>query len=200
METTTVDKKFLFISDSKNSKLLTVTDNYSPNVQIKHKSDGKSSETNIIPIGSIVEVRGWKAIGSKLNYSKIVDIQFIETEENDSLENTETEAINYTSTIDANNASKVVEDEEDNDQAEDLSEEIPMEIINNESFTIEVSVKSDPIALEEEEVFTKNSKIDDIPFEINTGNDESDVPMTIKSKPDENSNSDLNEGAQLGLF
>ena len=135
-----------------------------------------------------------------MNYSKIVDIQFIETEENDSLENTETEAINYTSTIDANNASKVVEDEEDNDQAEDLSEEIPMEIINNESFTIEVSVKSDPIVLEEEEVFTKNSKIDDIPFEINTGNDESDVPMIIKSKPDENSNSDLNEGAQLGLF
>ena len=145
-------------------------------------------------------MRGWKAIGSKLNYSKIVDIQFIETEENDSLENTETEAIKYTSTIDANNGSKVVEDEEDNDQAEDLSEEIPMEIINNESFTIEVSEKSDPIVLEEEEVFTQNSKIDDIPFEINTGNDESDVPMTIKSKPDENSNSDLNEGAQLGLF
>ena len=75
-----------------------------------------------------------------------------------------------------------------------------MEIINNESFTIEVSEKSDPIVLEEEEVFTKNTKIDDIPFEINTGNDESDIPMTIKSKPDENSNSDLNEGAQLGLF
>ena len=37
-------------------------------------------------------------------------------------------------------------------------EEIPMEIINNESFTIEVSEKSDPIVLEEEEVFTKNTK------------------------------------------
>lgn len=99
LETTTIDKKFLFISDSKNSKLITVTDNYSPNVQIKHKSDGKASETNIIPISSIVEVRGWKAIGSKLNYSKIVDIQFIETEENDPLEITQAATLNHSIVI-----------------------------------------------------------------------------------------------------
>ncbi len=75
-----------------------------------------------------------------------------------------------------------------------------MEIINIESFTSEVSEKSEPIVLEEDEVVTNNSKIDDIPFEINTSNDETDVPMTIKSKTDENLNSDLNNGAQLGLF
>jgi hypothetical protein len=131
-----------------------------------------------------------------LNYSKIVDIQFIETEENDSLEATETEVINYSSNINADNDSKEVEDEEDNDPAE----EIPMEIINIESFTSEVSEKSESIVLEEDEVVTNNSKIDDIPFEIKTGNDETDVPMTIKSKTDENLNSDLNNGAQLGLF
>jgi hypothetical protein len=141
-------------------------------------------------------VRGWKAIGSKLNYSKIVDIQFIETEENDSLEATETEVINYSSNINADNDSKEVEDEEDNDPVE----EIPMEIIKNESLTSEISDISLPIVLEEEEIITINSKIDDIPFEINTGNDETDVPMTIKSKTDENSNSEQNEGAQLGLF
>jgi hypothetical protein len=75
-----------------------------------------------------------------------------------------------------------------------------MEIINIESFTSEVSEKSESIVLEEDEVVTNNSKIDDIPFEIKTGNDETDVPMTIKSKTDENLNSDLNNGAQLGLF
>jgi topoisomerase-4 subunit A len=194
LETTTVDKKFLFISDAKNSKLLTVTDNYSPNVQIKHKSDGKTSETNIIPIASIVEVRGWKAIGSKLNYSKIVDIHFIETEEKDSIEFKETEEINVSINIDVNNDSDAKE------EANDPIEEIPMEIINKESFTNEVSDISEPIVLDEEELTTIKSKIEDIPFEIKTGNDETDVPMTIKSKPDENTNSDLNEGAQLGLF
>jgi topoisomerase-4 subunit A len=194
LETTTVDKKFLFISDAKNSKLLTVTDNYSPNIQIKHKSDGKTSETNIIPIASIVDVRGWKAIGSKLSYSKIVDIQFIETEENDSLEATENEEINVSTNIDVNNDSDTKED------INDLMEEIPMEIINKESFTSEVSDIIEPIVLEKEEVTTNNSNIEDIPFEIKTGNDETDVPLTIKSKPDENSKNDQSEGAQLGLF
>jgi hypothetical protein len=174
--------------------LLTVTDNYSPNIQIKHKSDGKTSETNIIPIASIVDLRGWKAIGSKLSYSKIVDIQFIETEENDSLEATENEEINVSTNIDVNNDSDTKED------VNDLMEEIPMEIINKESFTSEVSDIIEPIVLEKEEVTTINSNIEDIPFEIKTGNDETDVPLTIKSKPDENSKNDQSEGAQLGLF
>ena len=81
LETTSLDKKFLFISDHKASKLITITDNYAPNVQIKHKPDGKTNELEIIPIDDLAEVRGWKALGSKLNYPKLVDLTFLETEE-----------------------------------------------------------------------------------------------------------------------
>jgi topoisomerase-4 subunit A len=81
LETTSLDKKFLFISDHKASKLIAVTDNYAPNVQIKHKPDGKTNELEIIPIDELAEVRGWKALGSKLNYPKLVELQFLETEE-----------------------------------------------------------------------------------------------------------------------
>jgi topoisomerase-4 subunit A len=81
LETTSLDKKFLFISDHKASKLIAVTDNYAPNVQIKHKPDGKTNELEIIPIDDLAEVRGWKALGSKLNYPKLVDLTFVETEE-----------------------------------------------------------------------------------------------------------------------
>ena len=81
LETTSLDKKFLFISDHKASKLIAVTDNYAPNVQIKHKPDGKANELEIIPIDDLAEVRGWKALGSKLNYPKLVDLTFLETEE-----------------------------------------------------------------------------------------------------------------------
>ena len=81
LETTSLDKKFLFISDHKASKLIAVTDNYAPNVQIKHKPDGKTNELEIIPIEDLAEVRGWKALGSKLNYPKLVDLTFLETEE-----------------------------------------------------------------------------------------------------------------------
>ncbi|MEY2636010.1 MAG: topoisomerase 4 subunit [Bacteroidota bacterium] len=81
LETTSLDKKFLFISDHKASKLIAVTDNYAPNVQIKHKPDGKTNELEIIPIDDLAEVRGWKALGSKLNYPKLVGLTFLETEE-----------------------------------------------------------------------------------------------------------------------
>jgi hypothetical protein len=50
-------------------------------VQIKHKPDGKTNELEIIPIEDLAEVRGWKALGSKLNYPKLVDLTFLETEE-----------------------------------------------------------------------------------------------------------------------
>lgn len=81
VETTSLDKKFLFISDHKASKLIAITDNYAPNVQIKHKPDGKTNELEIIPIEDMAEVRGWKALGSKLNYPKLVDVSFLETED-----------------------------------------------------------------------------------------------------------------------
>mgnify|MGYP006198797437 CR=1 FL=1 len=81
-------------------------------------------------------------------------------------------------------------------------DEIPLEIVNLESIDREDLDLSETIVLEDEEIepLSKNINTDDIPFDINTSNNETDVPMTIKSKPDENSNSDLNKGAQLGLF
>ena len=80
IETSTIDKKFLFIADHKASKLVASSINYAPNVQIKHKPDGKTSEIELIPIEELVDVRGWKAIGSKLNYPKLSDVQLIDTE------------------------------------------------------------------------------------------------------------------------
>lgn len=80
LETSTIDKKFLFITDHKTSRLLNVSDNYLPNVQIKHKPDGKTHEFEILPITELVDVRGWKAIGNKLNYQKLIEVEFIETD------------------------------------------------------------------------------------------------------------------------
>jgi topoisomerase-4 subunit A len=80
LETSTIDKKFLFITDHKASRLLNVSDNYLPNVQIKHKPDGKTHEFEILPITELVDVRGWKAIGNKLNYQKLIEVEFIETD------------------------------------------------------------------------------------------------------------------------
>lgn len=71
------------------------------------------------------------------------------------------------------------------------------EILNIDSFDSEGLEESESIVSDESE-----SKIvtDNIPFDINISNNETDVPMTIKSKPEENLHNDQNNGAQLGLF
>ena len=146
LETTSLDKKFLFISDHKASKLIAVTDNYAPNVQIKHKPDGKTNELEIIPIDDLAEVRGWKALGSKLNYPKLVDLTFLETEE-------EAPVSEKASPVEA--------------EAEEVEVEIQAEV---EIVTEEVSVTNDepefvvnfPTEKEEE----PKEEIEEIPFEI----------------------------------
>ena len=149
LETTSLDKKFLFISDHKASKLIAVTDNYSPNVQIKHKPDGKTNELEIIPIDELAEVRGWKALGSKLNYAKLVEVLFLDTEEDAPVAEKTPEEIN----------------------PEPIIEEIA------ESTEPEAEIKETEVAREAEEPeFVVNfptektdepeSPVEDIPFEI----------------------------------
>ena len=174
LETTSLDKKFLFISDHKASKLIAVTDNFAPNVQIKHKPDGKTNELEIIPIDELAEVRGWKALGSKLNYPKLVEVIFLETEE---------EALATEKTPDAPEPVEIEEVEETNEsqeesQVESVSDEpeAPAEVISDEpEFVINFPEETKE---EEEKPPVEEKKEDEIPFEI-------------KNPP---------KGEQLGLF
>jgi topoisomerase-4 subunit A len=142
LETTSLDKKFLFISDHKASKLIAVTDNYAPNVQIKHKPDGKTNELEIIPIDDLAEVRGWKALGSKLNYPKLVEVLFLETEE------------------EAPAAEKTPNDAPDPVEMEEAEVETQVE----EAVT--VSEEPEFVVNFPEEKIEEEKKEDDIPFEI----------------------------------
>jgi hypothetical protein len=125
-----------------------------------------------------------------------LDIQFIETEENDSLEIIDTEEENESSNMVDNNPTHTV----DNNLSDELSDEIPLKIMNNQLDNSDSSKIVKPISLEKTEGLSYNNEMDDIPFEIKMTNDEIEVPTTIKSIPDENLDSDQNEGSQLGLF
>jgi topoisomerase-4 subunit A len=171
IETSTIDKKFLFISDHKASSLLAATDNSAPNVQIKHKPDGKTNEISLVPIDELVDVRGWKAIGSKLNYSKLVDVEFIETE------NTAPEIPTATEVTDVEEeVSSVIED---NFAA--ISEE---QIVPELEEVSKTEIDEIPLVIKGE---VPTEEIEDIPLEIKNYN-----PDTI---PKESS-----KGEQLGLF
>ncbi|MHA8077710.1 DNA gyrase/topoisomerase IV subunit A [Aquirufa antheringensis] len=156
LETTSLDKKFLFISDHKASKLIAVTDNYAPNVQIKHKPDGKTNELEIIPIDELAEVRGWKALGSKLNYPKLVEVVFLATEE---------EAPVVEKAPDVPEPVEMEEAEEVEEVAEtvSVSTETPAEATSEEPEFVVNFPKEKP---EEEKPSIEEKKEDDIPFEI----------------------------------
>lgn len=155
LETTSLDKKFLFISDHKASKLIAVTDNYAPNVQIKHKPDGKTNELEIIPIDDMAEVRGWKALGSKLNYPKLVEVSFLETEEEEpvAINPTPEPVVDIEEEDDTSLVSEVVDEEGDVANIETSDE--PEFVIN---FPEEKGEEIQP----EEEI----EDIEEIPFEI----------------------------------
>ena len=178
IETSTVDKKFLFISDHKASKLVASSINYAPNVQIKHKPDGKTSEIELIPIDELVDVRGWKAIGSKLNYPKLTDAQFIDTE--------------------------VVMPESEERTQSTINEVEEDESINKETLPV-VEVESIPVVeVQQEEVPEETETIvagQTITLEEEpTESTSEDIPLEIKNYPTEQIPKDSTKGEQLGLF
>ncbi|HEX8506555.1 MAG TPA: DNA gyrase/topoisomerase IV subunit A, partial [Hymenobacter sp.] len=72
IETSTLGKRFIFISETKGSKLLAVTANPEPVVEMKVQKDKKADkETEKIGLHEFIDVKGWKAMGNKLNYYKI---------------------------------------------------------------------------------------------------------------------------------
>jgi topoisomerase-4 subunit A len=72
IETSTLSKRFTFISETKGSKMLAVTANPEPLVELKVQKDKKADkETEKIALHDFIDVKGWKAMGNKLNYYKI---------------------------------------------------------------------------------------------------------------------------------
>jgi topoisomerase-4 subunit A len=172
IETSTIDKKFLFISDHKASNLLAASNNYSPNVQIKHKPDGKTNEILVVPIDELVELRGWKAIGSKLNYTKLVDIEFIETE----AQSPEPVAIQIVEHVAVIEPETIIEVTMEEGSDSDITNEL--EVIRT------VDVEDIPLTIKGE-VLT--NEIEDIPLEIKNYSTDA-IPK------------EANKGEQLGLF
>ncbi|NML64811.1 DNA gyrase/topoisomerase IV subunit A [Hymenobacter sp. RP-2-7] len=72
IETSTLEKRFLFISESKGSKLLAATAFAEPEVEVTLQRDKKADkEKEKLRLDQFIDVKGWKALGNKLNYFKL---------------------------------------------------------------------------------------------------------------------------------
>lgn len=81
VETTTMDKKFMFISEHPKSEMAFASYDRKPRVEIKHRKDRKTEiTTDIFKIDEVIDVKGWKAQGNKLAFDKIVDLKILESE------------------------------------------------------------------------------------------------------------------------
>jgi topoisomerase-4 subunit A len=82
IETTTLDKKFNFISDHPKSELLAISYDEMPRVEITFKREKRSSpiEKEIVKLEEFVDVRGWKAMGNKIPFDKILQVTTLASE------------------------------------------------------------------------------------------------------------------------
>jgi topoisomerase-4 subunit A len=75
VETSTVGKRFAFIPETKGSKLEAVSTHPEPLATISFKRDRRSEkESEKLLLSEFIDVKGWKALGNKLNYYKVLDI------------------------------------------------------------------------------------------------------------------------------
>ena len=76
IETTTVDKEFVFITESIGSRLVYVSTAESPEVEVEvSKGKGKGKSVKTINLEEFIEVRGWKALGNRLTSDKVLDVR-----------------------------------------------------------------------------------------------------------------------------
>lgn len=76
IETSTVDKRFLFISDTKGSQLLYASIEPEPRIRAEFRKK-RVKETHDFDLVKLIDVKGWKAIGNKLSsypFVKVGDI------------------------------------------------------------------------------------------------------------------------------
>ena len=76
VETSTMDKRFLFISEEKGSKLVMVTTVDQPQIEVHYTEKGsRERKTATYDMDMLIDVKGWKATGNKLsahNVKKVV--------------------------------------------------------------------------------------------------------------------------------
>ncbi|MBC7923532.1 MAG: DNA gyrase/topoisomerase IV subunit A [Ferruginibacter sp.] len=78
IETTKADKKFLFISETKGSKLVLVTTDPQPQVEVSFKKDGAAKEEGITyDLDVLIDVKGWKALGNRLSNFKVTKVKML---------------------------------------------------------------------------------------------------------------------------
>ena len=80
IETVKIQKPFSFISETKNSKLFFVSDSAKVEASVTYKEKNKKLNKNI-NMDTLIDVKGWKALGNKFSLQNVVKIELIANED-----------------------------------------------------------------------------------------------------------------------
>lgn len=81
VETTTLDKKFCFISGAKSSKLMLATTTSHLQLAIQYRIPNSQQVQNLVYDLETIHVKGWRALGSCLSNHPIIQVQLLPTQE-----------------------------------------------------------------------------------------------------------------------
>lgn len=79
IETNTANKRFLFVSDARSSKLVFISKGINTDVEVTYK-DGRKHEKEKFDLMSLIDIKGWKAVGNKMPVQQIVSVALLATE------------------------------------------------------------------------------------------------------------------------
>jgi topoisomerase-4 subunit A len=86
IETSSAGKKFMFISETKKSRLVLATTYENPEIEVKTGRKKSEAVSHIISLAEFIDVKGWKAQGNKLNLDNILSIQLVPQEKEEAEE------------------------------------------------------------------------------------------------------------------
>ncbi|SHN25886.1 topoisomerase-4 subunit A [Cyclobacterium lianum] len=113
IETSTLNKKFNFISDHRNSRLTVVTTEKQPQVMVKLQK-GKEVDESVYDMDMLIDVKGWRSVGNRLSNHSVKAVKLVVSEKKKSA-NTE-ENLSVGSTVNFDLKKKEEDDDEDKEQ------------------------------------------------------------------------------------
>ncbi|WP_370087077.1 DNA gyrase/topoisomerase IV subunit A [Ekhidna sp.] len=76
IETNTPNKKFSFVTEARSSKLMFISKGIDTDVEVTYK-DGRKHEKKKLDLMSLIDIKGWKAIGNKLPVQQVISVDLI---------------------------------------------------------------------------------------------------------------------------
>jgi topoisomerase-4 subunit A len=115
VETSTLNKKFHFISDHKQSRVKIISTEKQP--QVKAILDkGSETEEHEYDLDMLIDVKGWKALGNKLSSFPIKELTLLESVKDEDPENSDENVEKEVDDIELGNANDLDKKKDDDDQ------------------------------------------------------------------------------------